>query len=81
MLMRWPKVRVFGMFYQNSVLSVLVNDGPDVLARADAKFERRFGLSLDSAYAVFAVGPGRDLPVQVWDFDQVEEELGRRTVV
>ena len=79
--MRWPKVRVFGVFYQNSLLSVLVNDGPDVLHRADAVFQRRFSLSLDAAYAVFTVGPGRDLPVQVWDFDQVEEELGRRTVV
>jgi hypothetical protein len=79
--MRWPKVRVFGVFYQNSVLSVLVDDGPDVLHRANTTFERRFSLSLDAAHAVFAVASGKDLPVQVWDFDQVEEELGRRTVV
>ena len=79
--MRWPKVRVFGVFYQNSVLSVLVNDGPDVLHRADTVFQRQFNVSLDAANAVFAVGSDRGLPVQVWDFDQAEEELGRRTVV
>lgn len=79
--MRWLKVRVFGVFYQNSVLSVLVDDGPDVLHRADTVFQRQFKLSLDTAHAVFAVGSGSSLPVQVWDFDQVEEELGKRTVV
>ncbi len=75
------KVRVFGVFYQGTVMSVLIKDGPDLLREAEAAFNRRFDLSLTSAHAVFAVSGNKNLDVRTWDFDAVAEELGHREVV
>ena len=69
-------VRVLGVFHADTLLSVVLEDGPDLLKRAETKFRRSFRLSLHDARSVLAVSGDKRLSVRTWDYDQVADELG-----